>query len=191
MLLASVKVSMLQCSVKTNPSSTSWMMAQSGIQQHPCVTLHASSDQRKRVKLPSRLLKMQQRNRSRQGMDHSLRYMSSSLLNSNKLSTHSSSSNRRSRNMWFKAALHIARYSQLDLWPSSSPGFRQAPIARVTPCTSPIALSFCEGYATTAYISARVLHNLCNTCFVCGHSGEIPGCLPYVAISHSSHLLTS
>lgn len=131
MLLASVKVSMLQCSVKPNPSTNSWMMAQSGIQQHPCVTLHASSDQRKQVKLPSRLLKMQQRNRSRQGMDQSLRYMSCSLLNSNKLSTQSSSSNRRSRNMWLKAALHTTRYSQLDLWPSSSPGFRQGPIARV------------------------------------------------------------
>ncbi len=27
--------------------------------------------------------------------------------------------------------------SQLDLWPSSSPGFRQASIARVTPCPMP------------------------------------------------------
>ena len=115
---ASVQVSMLQCSVKENPSTTSWMMGQSDIQQHPCVTLHASSEQSERVKLPSRLLKMQQRTRSRQGMDRSLRYMSNSLLNSNKLSTHSSSSNRRSRNLWLKAALHIARYSQLDLWPS-------------------------------------------------------------------------
>ena len=190
MLLASVKVSMLQCSVKTNPSSTSWMMAQSGIQQHPCVTLHASSDQRKRVKLPSRLLKMQQRNRSRQGMDQSLRYMSSSLLNSNKLSTHSSSSNRRSRNMWLKAALHIARYSQLDLWPSSSPGFRQAPIAHVT---VPAQL-LCH--------SVRVMQQRHTSVPECSTTCLTPAlyvdilekfhtCLPYVAISHSNLLLTS
>lgn len=140
MLLVSVHMSMLQCSVTPNPSTSSWMMAQSGMRQHPCVTLHASSAQRKSMKLPSRPLKTQQKNRSRQRMDWSLSYMSNSLLNSsNKLSTHSSSSsNRRSWSIWPKAALCIARYSQLGLCPNSSPGFRQAPIVHVSLCTMPI-----------------------------------------------------
>lgn len=64
------------------------------------------------------------------------------------------------------------------------------PLRASLPVPCPIDLSFCEGHATTAFICASVLHNLCNICFVCGPSEKSPHMLALVDVSDNSLLLT-